>query len=359
MKRRPTVEDVARRAGVSLMTVSRVVNRAPKVAPGTRARVQAAIDELGFVPNRAARSLRSQRSHWIAVLGRTPDPAARPDGYSYLAELQNGVIGRCRQDGYHVAFDSVAPDGDAIAAVRELAQRLAPDGVILIPPLSDDGALLDEIRALGLPAVRIGPRERGDDPAPCVLLDDRTAATEMTEYLLNLGHRRIGFIRGHPDHVSSAQRLAGFRAALKEHRLLPQKGDIVPGLFTAESGGVAARTLLARGAASQDPVTAIFASNDEMAAGCLAVAHELGLRVPGDLSIVGFDDTYVAAMLYPPLTTVRQPIYDMGYAAAHQLQRLMREGEATACVQLSHRLVERQTVGPPGADRRRERNGKR
>jgi len=351
LSRRPTVEDVARRAGVSLMTVSRVVNEAPKVAPATRARVKEAIDALGFVPNRAARSLRSRRSHWIVVLGRAPQTAARPDGFSYLAALQAGLIARCRQDRYHVAFDSVAAGGDAVAAARELTQRLAPDGVILIPPLSDDAALLEELRVLALPVVRIGPSERGSDLAPCVLMDDRAAAMEMTSYLLKLGHRRIGFIQGHPDHASSAQRLAGFRAALKAHRLTPQNADVEPGLFTAESGEAATRALLARGAASPlGRYTAIFASNDDMAAGCLAVAHELGLRVPQDLSVVGFDDTYVAPMLYPPLTTVRQPIHDMGFDAAHQLLRLMREGDATACVQLSHRLVERQTVAPPSRD---------
>lgn len=348
MTRRPTVEDVARRAGVSLMTVSRVVNDAPKVAPDTRARVKDAIDALGFVPNRAARSLRSRRSHWIVVLGRTPPAAVRPDGFSYLAALQAGLIARCRQEGYHVAFDSVAADGDAVYTARELTQRLAPDGVILIPPLSDDAALLEELRVLALPVVRIAPSERGSDPAPCVLMDDRAAAMEMTNHLLKLGHRRIGFIQGHPDHAASAQRLAGFLAAMNAHGLTAQTSDIEPGLFTAESGAVAASALLARGSVSpQGQYTAIFASNDDMAAGCLAVAHELGLRVPQELSVVGFDDTCVASMLYPPLTTVRQPIHDMGFDAAHQLLAMMREGDATACVQLSHRLVERQTVAPP------------
>lgn len=349
MKRRATVGDVARQAGVSLMTVSRVVNEAPKVAAATRARVRAAIQALSFVPNRSARSLRSRRSHWIAVLGRTPGDATRPDAYSYLADLQAGLIARCRQEGYHVAFDSApAQPEDAAVLARGLAQRVAPDGVVLLPPLSDDLALLDAMRSLGLPLVRIAPRGRDEDASPCVLMDDRAAAQEMTEYLLRLGHRRIGFIRGHPDHVASAQRLAGFRAALKAHGVASLRGDVIAGRFTAESGAIAARALLERAvAAGRTRLTAIFASNDDMAAGCLAAAHERGIRVPEDLSVAGFDDTYVAAMLYPPLTTLRQPIYDMGFAAAHQLLRLLRDGEATACVQLSHRLVERHTVARP------------
>lgn len=354
MKRRPTVEDVAREAGVSLMTVSRVVNDAPKVAAATRARVRAAIDALGFVPNRAARSLRSRRSHWIAVLGRAPDEEARPDAYSYLADLQAGLIARCRQEGYHVAFDlAPAHPADASTLVRELARSVAPDGVVLLPPLGDDGDVLAALRRLGVPVVRIAPRTRGGDASPCVLMDDRAAAQEMTEYLLRLGHRRIGFIQGHPDHVASAHRLAGFRAGLKAHGLAALRGDVVQGRFTAESGAAAARVLLdGQKARGRKALTAIFASNDDMAAGVLAAAHERGIRVPEQLSVAGFDDTYVAAMLYPPLTTVRQPIYDMGFAGAHQLLQLLREGDTTASLQLSHRIVERRTVGRPAAARR-------
>jgi LacI family transcriptional regulator len=345
MKRRPTVMDVARRAGVSAMTVSRVVNDGPRVAAATRARVRETIRVLGFVPNRAARSLRSRRSHWITVLGRSPTAAARVDTFSYLADLQAGVIARCRQQGYHAAFDSLAHDEtDAVGAVRELTRRLMPDGMLVLPPLADDAALLAALAELVLPVVRIGPRDRAASPTPCVLMDDHAAAREMTQYLLRLGHRRIGFIQGHPEHASSVQRLAGFRAALRAQGLAAAREDIVPGDYSAESGGRAARLLLARSGARP---SAIFASNDDMAAGCLAVAHELRLAVPGDVSVVGFDDTYVARMLCPALTTLRQPIYDMGYSAAHQLLALIGGGEATACVTFSHELIGRDSAASP------------
>jgi LacI family transcriptional regulator len=337
------VGDVARLAGVSLMTVSRVVNDAPKVAVATRERVRAAIDELGFVPNRAARSLRSRRTHWIAVLGRDAAETTRADTFSYLADLQAGIIARCRQGGYHVAFDRLrGAEADADAMVRELTQRLAPDGVVLMPPLCDDQALLVALAALGVPAVRIGPRQCGG--APCVQMDDESAARQMTQYLLRLGHRRIGFIRGHPEHGSSVHRHAGFLAAMDAQGLPVREEDVVAGLYTAESGRRAARELLGDGARDH---TAIFASNDDMAAGCLAVAHELGIRVPAELTVVGFDDSYIAAMLHPALTTVHQPIHDMGFAAASQLLQLLRAGEASPCVQLTHRIVERQSAAPP------------
>jgi LacI family transcriptional regulator len=345
--RRPTVGDVARRAGVSLMTVSRVINAAPKVAASTRERVRAVIEELGFVPNRAARNLRNRRTHWIAVLGREVAAVPQAETFSYLADLQAGLISRCRQDGYHVAFDRLertAAGPEAMA--RELSQRIAPDGVVLLPPLSDDAALLAALAGLALPVVRIAPSEPGEHDAPCVLMDDGAAAQQMTAYLVGLGHRRIGFILGHPEHVSSAQRHAGFLAAMRAHRMTVRKDDVVAGLYSADSGMRAARQLLGRG---RDRCTAIFASNDDMAAGCLAVAHELGIRVPGELTVVGFDDSYVAGMLHPALTTVHQPIYDMGYQAANQLLQLLHTGEAARCVQLAHRIVERQSASPPSA----------
>jgi LacI family transcriptional regulator len=346
MKRRPTVGDVARRAGVSLMTVSRVVNAAPKVAPDTRERVRAVIEELGFVPNRAARSLRSRRTHWIAVLGRQVAETSSDDSFSYLADLQSGIITRCRQDGYHVAFDRFEPaQPDVPGRARELSQRLAPDGVVLLPPLSDDMALLGALQDLGLPVVRVGPDETA--ATACVRIDDVSAARQMTEHLLGLGHRRIGFIQGHPEHASSVHRLQGYREAMRARNLTPRSSDLVPGFYTLESGMRAARELLGQPPAER--CTAIFAGNDDMAAGCLAVAHELGIAVPGELSVVGFDDTYVAAMLQPPLTTVHQPIYDIGFAAANLLLKSLREGEFPASVQLSHRIVERQSTAAPAA----------
>lgn len=338
-RKRATVLDVAREAGVSAMTVSRVVNGAPGVAAATRQHVQLVVAQLGFVPSSAARSLRTRRSMWIALAfqGAREELQAEP---SYVVELQEGVIQRSMEGGYHVAVEVLA--ADSRQAAMQLRQ-LAPDGVLLAPPLSSSTTALQALRATRMPFVRIAPdTDAGAEPS--VRMDDRAAARQMTEYLLSLGHRRIGFVCGHPDHVASGQRLAGFQAALRDWRVRLSQRFVVPGDFTFEGGRRAAGSLLdARGA----PPTAIFASNDEMAAGCLAVAHERGLRVPADISVTGFDDTQVASMLYPPLTTVRQSIREMGRAATGQLLGLIDGLTPPQSIRIAHQLVERQSATAP------------
>jgi LacI family transcriptional regulator len=254
------------------------------------------------------------------------------------------VIARCRQEQYYISFDHCDPQ-HAQAQVEGLATQLGPDGILLIPPLSSSLAVLALLRRLALPVVRIAPADFRD-ASPCVDMDDTLAARDMTQHLLQLGHRRIAFIEGPAQHPSSAARLAGFRAALRAAGMKPGARAVQQGQFTAESGASAARALLT-GAGARP--TAIFASNDEMAAGALCVAHELGLRVPEDLSIVGFDDTHIAGMLWPALTTVRQPIHDMGFSATHQLLGLIRSGKATQRTTLSHSIVRRDSAAAPRA----------
>jgi LacI family transcriptional regulator len=339
-----TIREVAQQAGVSLMTVSRVVNDSPSVSPATRARVREVIAQLGFVPNRAARSLRSRRSLWIALVFQRA-VADGPGDVSYVIELQEGVIRRCRENGYHAAVELLDAGSRAAGQqLRELARQLAPDGILLAPPLSSAEPLVGQLRALHVPFVRIAPRRAAANES-CVMMDDRAAARQMTEYLLSLGHRRIGFVQGHPGHAASAQRLAGYRAALREWRVPAADERVVPGDFTFEGGRRGAARLLDAAAAP----SAIFASNDESAAGCLAEAHARQLQVPGDLSITGFDDTYVATMLYPPLTTIRQSIREMGYAATGQLLGLIEGAAPVAALRIAHQLVERQSAGPPRA----------
>lgn len=340
--REVTVHDVARSAGVSLMTVSRVVNGASGVAPETRRRVEAAVASLGFVPSRAARSLRSRRSMWVAlVFQRTADVLAVEPGY--VVDLQEGVIRRCLESGYHVAVEVLDPDMEAASRqLRGLRQGLAPDGLLLAPPLSSNRSLLQELRSLGMPFVCIAP-DTESGPEPQVRIDDQAAARQMTQYLLSLGHRRIGFIQGHPDHVSSAQRLSGYKEALREWQVALQPELVVPGDFTFGGGRSAAALLLD----ASLPPTAIFASNDEMAAGCLVEAQQRGLAVPHDVSVVGFDDTYVASMLYPPLTTIHQSIHQMGQAASSQLLAVISGVAPPQSQLIAHRLVERQSAGSP------------
>jgi LacI family transcriptional regulator len=214
--------------------------------------------------------------------------------------------------------------------------------MLLMPPLCFSSKLLADLHNARIPVVRIAA-EVGSDPSPCIDVDDRAAARQMTEHLLGLGHRHIGFIKGHPDHAASALRFDGYCSALQAAGVALRPASIVQGLFTVESGFAASKQLLLR----KNRPTAIFASNDDMAAGCLAAAHEAGISVPSQLSIAGFDDTYLARMVWPPLTTVRQPIYDIGFAAAHQLLTLIQGGNAARKITLSYRLIERETTAPP------------
>jgi LacI family transcriptional regulator len=338
-----TIRHVATQAGVSLMTVSRVVNGASSVAPATRERVQQAIQKLGFVPHRAARSLRSRRSWWVAMAFQRTTSALRGNA-GYVTELQDGVIQRCIEGGYHVAIEVLDASNEVAAQqLRELVQQLAPDGMLLAPPLSSNARLLAVLQELHIPFVRIAPRNP-TGRQPCVVVDDRGGAHRMTEYLLALGHRRIGFVQGPPQHVASAQRLAGYRDALRTGRVAEVPELIVAGDFTFDGGRRAAAELL--DGAIPAP-TAIFASNDELAAGCLAEAHARGLRVPQDLSITGFDDTYVATMLYPPLTTVRQSIREIGRTASGQLLELLEGKSPPQAVRIPHEVMQRQSAAAP------------
>ncbi|MEJ0099587.1 MAG: LacI family DNA-binding transcriptional regulator [Pseudomonadota bacterium] len=338
-----TIRHVAEQSGVSLMTVSRVLNESPNVAEATRVRVQKVIAQLGFVPHRAARSLRARRSWWIALLFQGAARELRGDP-SYVVELQAGVIERCVENGYHAAVERLdASTPIAATQLRELVQQLAPDGVVLAPPLSSSEELLALLRALHVPFARVAPRSTDGDE-PVVFIDDRAASRQMTEHLLSLGHRRIGFVQGPMQRSYSVRRMAGYRAALRAWKVREEPALIVPGDFTFEGGRMAAAQLLGGG---MPPPTAIFASNDESAAGCLADAHQRGLRVPRDLSIAGFDDTYVATMLYPPLTTMSQSIREMGRMATDQVLQLIKGTTPSQAIRIEHRLVERQSTAAP------------
>ena len=345
--KRTTIRDVAVEAGVSMMTVSRVINNGANVQPETRARVQAAIDALNFMPSQSARSLRARRSHWISLMYQTSKQWKSDSAPGYLVDFQAGIVSRCRQEGYYLLMhlsdrDDPQPEGALIGATA--SHR--PDGVLLFPPLCFSPSLLAELHKLKIPVVRVAAADL-PDRSPCVDVDDRAAARQMTEYLIGLGHRHIGFIKGHPDHPASELRHQGFREALRAAGLGASAQNIAQGLFSMESGVTAARELLLR----KPRPTAIFASNDDMAAGCLVVAHEAGIAVPSQLSVAGFDDSYLAQMVWPPLTTIRQPIYDIGFTAAHQLFTLIRGGRSANKLTLSHRLIERATTSSPSRPR--------
>ncbi len=326
--RKPTIGDVARLAGVSPMTVSRVINDSERVRPETRAKVAAVIARTGYAPDPAARILARAGAGRIGLLYANPSNA-------YLAEVLAGALSGARAAGLLLMIEPSQP-GDPVAEALAVSRLGAggAQGLIVPPPLGESAATMAAIAQAGLRAVVLaGPSHSAD--VVSLRVDDRAAAREMIRHLTDLGHRRIGFIEGHGDQSASAERRIGAEEGLAG---IPGAAlSIVGGDFTYRSGLEAARRLLAQ---SPRP-TAIFASNDDMASGALAAVHGAGLDAPGDISVAGFDDTYIAANSWPTLTTIRQPAAEMAHEAAI---RLARPGEPPLPV--PHRLIVRESTGP-------------
>ena len=330
---RPTIKDVSDIAGVSMKTVSRVLNKEKYVSEKTRLAVERAVAQLNFQPSVAARILKGSRSYQIALIYDNHSP-------HYIHQIQTGVWARCIEEGVRMLAQ---PTDVALANLaREiggLIDQTQVDGVILSSPVTDAAVALAELDRRGVPYVRISPGTE-HDRSSSVSMDDVQAADDMTSHLIALGHRRIGFIIGHTNHTASDLRLFGYRRAMDRAGLAFEPKYVRPGLFDFASGEAAADVLLDL----PQPPTAIFASNDDMAAGVLTVAHRRGLSVPGDLSVAGFDDTALASQLWPPLTTVRQPTRELAYAAASLL--FGAEGEVVHR-RLPHELVIRGSTAAP------------
>lgn len=331
----PTVADVARRAGVSSMTVSRVINRDARVLPDTRARVEAAVAQLGYVPNAAARSLAGAQHCRLALLYANPSSA-------YLSEFLLGSLHAARSGDAELIVEQFS-EGETAQA---LADRLAAhriDGVIMPPPLCDRPDLLRLLHDAGQAVVQVATGEPAAF-AHAVSIDDEAAAHAMTAHLLALGHRRIGFIAGDSAQSASALRRRGYERALAEAGLALNPDFVAPGDFTYRSGLAAAERLLDL---PRRP-SAIFASNDDMAAAAIGAAHRRGLDVPRDLTVCGFDDTASATTIWPELTTIHQPIAAMAERATALLietvsGRMPRETPAIRHERLDFALIRRAT----------------
>jgi LacI family transcriptional regulator len=335
-----TIHEVARRAGVSPMTVSRVMNGKNNVHETTRAAVLRVVRDLNYTPNPAARSLAGAEGTRIALIYSNPSA-------SYLSELLVGALDGAHRKGVQLVLDRWAeskPPAER-AAARKLSKGIA--GVILPPPLCESRTISGEFLAAEIAVVALATgRFRGD--ISCVRIDDFHASQEMTEHLLSAGHTRIAFIKGHPNQTASERRFAGFEAAMHEAGIEVDPVLVQQGYFTYRSGLEAAEVLLSR----RDPPTAIFASNDDMAGAVISVAHRGGFDVPRDLSVVGFDDTPTATTVWPELTTVRQPIAAMAEAAIDLLLRDIRrrkDGHEQQAVDhvVAHELVKRNSVAAP------------
>jgi LacI family transcriptional regulator len=323
---------VASQAEVSIKTVSRVFNDEPNVRPETRDRVLAAARELDYRPNLSARRLAANQSFVIGLLYDNPQS-------DYVTGIQIGSLQICKREGYHLLILPCRTDQpDLVEEIIGLHHQRLVDGLILTQPVSDLETLTTALAAADIHFVRVSQRT---ELSPCISVDDELAAHKMTNYLISLGHRRIGFIIGRPDHGSSHDRLRGYLAALESSHIKCNENLIEQGLYSFESGYSCARRLLAL----PDRPTAIFASNDHMAMGVLTAAHEKGLGIPGELSVCGFDDTPMARFAWPPLTTIRQPIQQVARLAAEVLIGLVR-GDRTVVVnhQLHSELVRREST---------------
>ncbi|PIC00270.1 LacI family DNA-binding transcriptional regulator [Caulobacter sp. X] len=334
--RGPTIIDVAAQAGVSPMTVSRVINDRPGVGPETRQAVNEAIRALGYTPNVAARSLVTSTELRIGVVYSNPSAA-------FMSDFLTGVFEEASIRGARLILLK-GGEGGRPPSVAELKALVASGirGVILAPPLGESPVVLRALSKAGLPMAAVGAYDVED--AICVRIDDRRAAYEMTRELISLGHRHLGFILGNPDQAASGQRLAGFQDAVRE---TPGVTTVIAqGDFSFASGLGAAEQLLE----ATPPPTAIFASNDDMAAAAVSVAHRRHLDVPRELTVVGFDDTPAAVTLWPPLTTVHQPVRKLAAEAlgllTAEIARTSPDSPARREHVLEHEIVARQSTAP-------------
>lgn len=331
---RVRIEDVAATAGVSMKTVSRVLNNEPNVSKSTRARVDAAVEKLRYRPLPSARVLAGRRSYLIAMLFDNPSS-------NYLMEIEMGVLDACMEQHYNLMLAPLIYDAaDIVEKVESLIMQSQLDGVVLTPPLTDDSALLERLVDLGIPYSSISAKEQNRNVG--VVVDEIGAVVALIAHLASLGHTRIAHIKGHAAHGASMWRLAGYREGLRRAGLRYDPSLVLEGEFSYESGYNGANALLDR----PDRPTAIFAANDDMAAGVICAVFEHGLSVPGDVSVCGFDDTPIARQIYPALTTVCQPTREMGRRAAMELIKEVRELGSGGVVDIDYALQVRRSTGP-------------
>lgn len=311
LKRKATIDDVAELAGVSIKTVSRVANRETNVRESTRDKVEEAIAKLNYRPNMSARNLASQRSRVIVLVYDDPSTYENPSS-GYIVRLQQGALHACRTVNYELLIHPCDyHDSSVCQELAGMIERVRPDGIILAAPLSNMPKIVDAIGTTDTPFVRLSPGKKNGKQFS-IATNDREISAEMTRYLASLGHVRIAFISGDSKHKAVANRLLGYQDGLQQSGLEFSQRLVVAGDNSIGSGEVAAHELLAL----PQPPTAIFAANDDMAAGVMRIADRLGIDMPEQLSIAGCDDNALARQIHPSLTTIRQPLSTMAERAA-------------------------------------------
>ena len=332
----PTINDVADLAGVSKRTVSRVINRSDKVNEETRTKVQAIIEQLRFTPNRQARGLAASRSFLIGLVYDVPT--------LFINNVQKGILNVCGDAGYELVVHACHIDSNSlIDDVIRFVENTKIDGVLVLPPVSEVDAVTKMLDETGRPFVEFAS-ELGSKPWNQVVTNYLPAITDMTNHLVELGHREVAFISGPKNNISSQKRQQTFVQALARHELHLPREMIVEGAFTYESGVAAAKKLLSK----EKRPTAIFAANDEMAFGVMHVAHEMGLQIPDDLSLVGFDGTPFSSFVIPALSTIRRQTDEMARLGTQKLMALIDKGPDAARsfeTMVSPQFVARRSTG--------------
>jgi LacI family transcriptional regulator len=332
-RRRPTINDIARLAGVSKKTVSRVINASPHVQAETRARIEAVIAEHGYAPDPQARGLAFRRSFLIGLVYDNPNP-------QYVVNMQLGLLDGMKGSGFELVVHPCNRTSETfLADLRGFIERQKLFGVVLTPPISEDERVAAMLADIGCEYVRVASVSL-DAPEHMIETGDRLGGEAAAHHLADLGHRRIALISGPASFRSSRERREGFELGLAARGLTLEARYSEEGAYTFESGIERAAALL-----KLDPrPTAIFAGNDEMAAGVLQAARQLGVRVPEELSVVGFDDFEIARRLWPSLTTLRAPTREIGRLA---VERLMGRGpEGREPKDRLPVLVVRESTGP-------------
>ncbi|MBE0456617.1 LacI family DNA-binding transcriptional regulator [Pseudoalteromonas prydzensis] len=337
-----TINDVAKLAGVSIKTVSRVINKEPSVRKKTYDIVMEAVNELNYQPNLAARNLAGTSSFTVGLV------YDNPNAY-YVIDMQNGVLSRCKDEGYELVihpctYTDANMEADFITMIKR--SRLA--GLVLTPPLSEQSSITNLLDELNIHYVRVlSGRPTDDDQDTCIYVNDYKAAYEITTHLLTHGHENIGFICGDKEHKSTSERLEGYKAALADHNTQFNSEFVYDGKYSFESGVEGAKALLAND--NKLAITAILGGNDEMAAGALFASRLMGIAIPEQLSITGFEDSPFSRQTWPKLTTAHQANDVISQHAARLLftkTRGARNQDKDIITSFTPSIVIRESSGP-------------
>lgn len=314
-----TINDVAKQAGVSIKTVSRVINNEASVRQLTREKVQRAVDELNYQPNLSARNLAGAKSYSIAYI------YDNPNAY-YIIDMQKGILSACKQQGFELLIHPCDSKSQGITEeVVNMVKQARIAGLILTPPLSEMPEFVKTLVDLDVKVVRILSGDVApDDLSPCVMVNDRDAAQTITQHLIDLGHKDIGFLAGDAVHMSTIERYKGYRRALKASNIEFNKALVIEGSYSFDSGVSGAKELMSVQTANPRP-TAIFSCNDEIAAGALFAARLMNISIPEQLSIVGFENSPFSRQTWPKLTTADQPNNQIAEDAAMLLISQIRK----------------------------------